>query len=53
MVDGNFTADHLRQKQADLDVFLSEGQAMTTSREPYGSHLQKATDIVEVVFIFP
>ncbi|KAF9521229.1 hypothetical protein CPB83DRAFT_779012 [Crepidotus variabilis] len=50
VVDGNFSADHLRQKQADLDVFLSEGQGMMTARHPYKDHLAVARDEMEVLY---
>lgn len=46
--DGNFTAYHLLQKQAADDVYLMEGQAMMTAREPYGQHVATAKDITEV-----
>lgn len=48
VVDGNFTADHLIQRLALEDVFLMEGQAMMTAREPYASHLLIAKDTTEV-----
>ena len=53
MVDGNFTADHLRQKRADDDVWLMEGQSMMTSRFPYHDHLNVAKDfrVVRDVFL--
>lgn len=49
VVDGNFTADHLRQKQNDLDVYLSEGQGMMTMQMPYMDHLGLAEDTMEVI----
>ena len=48
VVDGNFTADHLKQKCSEDDVWLMEGQGMTTSREPFRSHLKVATETTEV-----
>ena len=48
VVDGNFTADHLRQKRAMDDVWLAEGTAMMTSRQPYHKHLVIAKDTHEV-----
>jgi hypothetical protein len=48
VIDGNFTAVHLRQKNPDNDVFLSDGTGYMTSREPYLKHLHAAEAWVEV-----
>ncbi|CAA7269613.1 unnamed protein product [Cyclocybe aegerita] len=47
VVDGNFTADHLRQKRPADNVWLSEGQGMTTSWKPYHDHLKIARETKE------
>ena len=48
VVDGNFTADHLRQRRAEDDVLLMEGQGMMTSHQPFSNHLAVAKETVEV-----
>ena len=48
MIDGNFTAVHLRQKHPENDVFLSDGTGYMTSREPYLKHLHAMESWVEV-----
>lgn len=42
MADGNFTANHLRQKNVDDDVFLTNGEGFMTAVEPYECHLRDA-----------
>ena len=41
-VDGNFKADHVRQKSAADDIWLSDGLGMTTRRSEYKDFLQTA-----------
>ena len=48
VVDGNFTADHIKQKHPDDDVWLSEGEGMMAAWEPYGIHIKTSKDIKEV-----
>lgn len=40
--DGNFKADHVRQRAPTDDIWLSNGLGMTTNREAYAAFLQKA-----------
>jgi Kyakuja-Dileera-Zisupton transposase len=42
VADGNFTANHLKQKNADDDVFLTNGECFMTAAEPYEKHLKDA-----------
>lgn len=42
--DGNFTADHVRQKSAAEDVWLSDGLGMTTKTSDYKTFLQTAQE---------
>ncbi|TFK64685.1 hypothetical protein BDN72DRAFT_774275, partial [Pluteus cervinus] len=44
VVDGNFVANHLKQKRPEDDVWLAEGTAMMTKREPYKEHLALVGD---------
>lgn len=44
MADGNFKADHVRQKKAANDLWLSEGGGMMTKRAEYDHFLENAHD---------
>lgn len=48
VADGNFKADHVRQKRADGDVWLSEGAGMIPKREKYHSFLKNAKERLTV-----
>lgn len=51
VVDGNFTADHIKQSRPDDDVWLTDGEGLMTAKGPYASHIKKAVDPkAEVVF---
>lgn len=49
--DGNFTADHIKQKRDEDDVWLADGEGIMTAREPYGTHLKTAKPTKEVYLI--
>src|SRR6266542_1407113 len=53
--DGNFKADHVRQKAAADDVWLSDGLGMTTRNFDYNTFLESAWDrstvSVQVTFV--
>ena len=42
--DGNFKADHVRQKKPAKDVWLSEGGGMMTRRDEYEAFLSTAQE---------
>ena len=44
VADGNFKADHVRQKRSAGDVWLSEGGGMMPAREQYHEFLQSAAE---------
>ena len=48
VIDGNFTAVHLRQKYPENDVFLADGTGFMTQQAPYQEHLKVAKDQKEV-----
>lgn len=50
VTDGNFTADHIKQKRDD-DVWLSDGEGIMTTREPYATHLKTAKPTTDVCFL--
>jgi hypothetical protein len=52
VVDGNFTADHIKQKRNQDDVWLSDGEGIMTAREPYATHLKTAKPTTDVCFFF-
>ena len=44
MADGNFKADHVRQKNSDGDVWLWDGAGMAPNQAEYGRFLQGAIE---------
>ena len=52
MADGNFKADHVRQKNSSGDVWLSEGAGMIPEREQYHGFLKTAIERLTVSFFF-
>jgi hypothetical protein len=48
VADGNFKADHVRQKNTENDVWLSEGGGMSSKRDKYQEFLKSAIDRVTV-----
>lgn len=48
VVDGNFTADHIKQTRPNDDVWLTDGEGMMTERAPYDAHIKAAVEIKEV-----
>lgn len=50
-MDGNFTADHIKQTRPNDDVWLTAGEGMMTERAPYDAHIKAATDTKEVGFV--
>ena len=47
VADGNFKADHVRQKSS-AEVWLSEGGGMMATRDAYQSFLKTATERLTV-----
>jgi hypothetical protein len=48
VLDGNFSASHLKQGRAEDDVWLTEGEGMMAERTRYKAHLDIAIEIKEV-----
>ena len=44
VVDGNFTANHIKQQQSQDDIWISDGEGMMTAREPYATHIKVTKD---------
>lgn len=48
VADGNFKADHLKQKSDVSDVWLTNGEGFMTQNEQYDIHLNVAKDSKQV-----
>jgi hypothetical protein len=44
MMDGNFQAEHMKMRNPENDVPLTEGTGFMVSRRPYESHLKSAAE---------
>ena len=51
VVDGNFTAQHMKMNKPQLDVALSDGRGYMVSEAPYSIHLLQSLDNKEVTMI--
>ena len=47
VVDGNFKADHVRQKRPEDDVWLTSGEGVYAERTRYLEHLAVAKETKE------
>ncbi|KAI6163966.1 hypothetical protein EDD17DRAFT_1506860 [Pisolithus thermaeus] len=47
VIDGNFTAQHMKMNKPELDVALSDGKGYMVSEGPYQNHLQQSLDSKE------
>ena len=48
MMDGNFQAEHMRMRNPENDVPLSDGAGFMVSKKPYKSHLKLAVERQQV-----
>lgn len=48
MMDGNFQAEHMRMKNPENDVPLSDGTGFMVSKKPYELHLKSAVERQQV-----
>ena len=53
VIDGNFTADHLKMKHPENDVALSPGGRYMVEPTRYKAHLESAVDHREVGILRP
>jgi hypothetical protein len=51
MMDGNFQAEHMRMRNPEKDVLLSDGTGFMVSKKPYEAHLKSAVERQQVSFI--
>ena len=49
MMDGNFQAEHMKMRNPENDIPLSEGTGFMVSRKPYELHLQSAIERRQVI----
>ena len=47
-MDGNFQAEHMRMRNPENDVPLSDGTGFMVSKKEYESHLKSATERQQV-----
>ncbi|KAH8995501.1 hypothetical protein EDB86DRAFT_2829415 [Lactarius hatsudake] len=47
IMDGNFSAEHMRHRSGERDVALSAGMAFMANLELYKAHLRSGTEIVQ------
>jgi hypothetical protein len=48
VVDGNFTAQHMKMRKPENDIPLSDGLAYMVGNEPYQEHISQAANNEEV-----
>jgi hypothetical protein len=53
VVDGNFTAQHMKMRKPENDVPLSDGLAYMVANEPYQKHIAQAANNEEACIIGP
>ena len=51
-MDGNFQAEHMRMRNPENDVLLSDGTGFMVSKKPYELHLKSAVERWQVSSIF-
>jgi len=47
-MDGNFQAEHMRMRNPENDVPLSDGTGFMVSKKPYEAHLKSAVERQQV-----
>jgi len=47
-MDGNFQAEHMRMRNPENDVPLSDGTGFMVSKKPYESHLKSTVERQQV-----
>ncbi|KAI6010461.1 hypothetical protein EDC04DRAFT_2610199 [Pisolithus marmoratus] len=48
IIDGNFTAQHMKMNKPELDVALPDGKGYMVAEVPYQSHLKQSLDSKEI-----
>lgn len=52
IMDGNFSAEHMRHRSGERDVALSAGMAFMANPESYKAHLRSGREIAQVCTTF-
>jgi hypothetical protein len=52
MMDGNFQAEHMKMRNPENDVPLSDGTGFMVSKKPYESHLKSAVERRQVSSVY-
>lgn len=52
VMDGNFVSEHLRMRNPEDEVPLSDGHGFMVTSAPYKQHIKEANDSREVYAIF-
>ena len=52
MIDGNFQVEHMRMKNPENNVSLSDGTGFMVSKKPYKLHLKLAVERRQVSSLF-
>jgi hypothetical protein len=52
MMDSNFQAEHMKMRNPENDIPLSDGAGFMVSRKPYESHLKSAVKRQQVCYLF-
>jgi len=47
-MDGNFSAEHMRNRSGEQDIALSAGMAFMANPESYNAHLQTGREMAQV-----
>ena len=53
IMDGNFQAEHMKMRNPENDVPLSDGTGFMVSKEPYKLHLKSAVERRQVSSVSP
>lgn len=48
IMDGNFSAEHMKHRSSERDVSLSSGMAFMANLELYQSHLRSGREVPQV-----
>jgi hypothetical protein len=51
VVDGNFSAEHMKMLRAEKDVRLVNGEGYMVEEKLYQEHLKNSSDLKEVSFM--
>ena len=53
IMDGNFSAEHMKHRSGERDISLSSGMAFMANPETYKAHLRSAKEVPQVRKSYP